>query len=148
MCLCSVRRALENTCQPVGGDAADAILTYGRGLMQVRPSRILCPIKGRSKTYLLDLATMHCQYCGQWCASRGILDCHHIWPSTFRGGDTCLVRDLMVDEKKTIVNSQANSACPSFISELRNLLGEIVSEIVERRLESRSAGTTFIALVK
>ena len=21
----------------------------------------------------------------------------HIWPSTFRGGDTCLVRDLMVE---------------------------------------------------
>ncbi|KAK9809052.1 hypothetical protein WJX72_008467 [[Myrmecia] bisecta] len=30
-----VRRALENTCEPLGGDAADAVLTYGRGLIQV-----------------------------------------------------------------------------------------------------------------
>ena len=51
---------------------------------------------------------------------------------------------MLQHQKQTIVNSQANSACPSFISELRNLLGEIVSEvvseIVERRLESRSRG--------
>jgi len=31
---CRVRRALENTCKPLGG-GADAALTYGRGLMQV-----------------------------------------------------------------------------------------------------------------
>lgn len=31
----NVRRALENTCLPLGGDAPDAVLTYGRGLMQV-----------------------------------------------------------------------------------------------------------------
>lgn len=31
-----VRRALENTCVPLGGDAPDAVLTYGRGLIQVR----------------------------------------------------------------------------------------------------------------
>ncbi|CAL8469996.1 g9538 [Coccomyxa elongata] len=30
-----VRRALENTCLPLGGDAPDAVLTYGRGLLQV-----------------------------------------------------------------------------------------------------------------
>lgn len=33
--LCSVRRALENTCKPVG-NGPDAALTYGRGLLQVR----------------------------------------------------------------------------------------------------------------
>ena len=40
------------------------------------------------------------------------------------------------------MNSQANSACPSIISKLRNLttLDEILSEIVETRLESRSDG--------
>ena len=45
-------------------------------------------------------------------------------------------------EVQTIVNSQANSACPSIISKLRNLttLDEILSEIVETRLESRSDG--------
>ena len=31
---CRVRRALENTCKPVG-DGPDAALTYGRGLLQV-----------------------------------------------------------------------------------------------------------------
>lgn len=30
-----VRRAVENTCLPLGGDAPDAVLTYGRGLLQV-----------------------------------------------------------------------------------------------------------------
>ena len=34
MCACRVRRALENTCKPVG-DGPDAALTYGRGLLQV-----------------------------------------------------------------------------------------------------------------
>jgi hypothetical protein len=34
--LCRVRRALENTCKPVGGGAPDAPLTYGKGLLQVR----------------------------------------------------------------------------------------------------------------
>lgn len=31
-----VRRALENTCQPVAAGQPDAALTYGRGLLQVR----------------------------------------------------------------------------------------------------------------
>lgn len=30
-----VRRAVENTCTPLGGDSPDAVLTYGRGLLQV-----------------------------------------------------------------------------------------------------------------
>jgi len=30
-----VRRAIENTATPLGGDAPDAVLTYGRGLLQV-----------------------------------------------------------------------------------------------------------------
>ena len=30
-----VRRALENTCVPLGDDASDGVLTYGRGLVQV-----------------------------------------------------------------------------------------------------------------
>jgi hypothetical protein len=30
-----VRRALENTARPLGGDAPDAKLTYGCGLLQV-----------------------------------------------------------------------------------------------------------------
>lgn len=30
-----VRRAVENTCLPLGGDSPDAVLTYGRGLLQV-----------------------------------------------------------------------------------------------------------------
>ena len=30
-----VRRALEHTCIPLGGSSPDAVLTYGRGLMQV-----------------------------------------------------------------------------------------------------------------
>lgn len=30
-----VRRALENTALPLGGSAPDAVLTYGRGLIQV-----------------------------------------------------------------------------------------------------------------
>lgn len=34
LCACRVRRALENTCKPVG-DGPDAALTYGRGLLQV-----------------------------------------------------------------------------------------------------------------
>lgn len=32
----AVRRALENTAAPLGGDAPDAVLTYGRGLIQAR----------------------------------------------------------------------------------------------------------------
>lgn len=32
---CRVRRALENTAAPLGGDAPDAVVTYGRGLIQV-----------------------------------------------------------------------------------------------------------------
>lgn len=35
-CAGRVRRALENTCTPLGGGAPDAVLTYGRGLIQVR----------------------------------------------------------------------------------------------------------------
>jgi tripeptidyl-peptidase-2 len=31
-----VRRAVEATCQPLGGSSPDAVLTYGRGLLQVR----------------------------------------------------------------------------------------------------------------
>lgn len=31
-----VRRAVEATCSPLGGGAPDAVLTYGRGLLQVR----------------------------------------------------------------------------------------------------------------
>ena len=31
-----LRRAIEATCLPLGGDAPDAVLTYGRGLIQVR----------------------------------------------------------------------------------------------------------------
>lgn len=34
-----LRRALENTATPLGGGAPDAVLTYGRGLIQVRVSR-------------------------------------------------------------------------------------------------------------
>jgi tripeptidyl-peptidase-2 len=30
-----VRRAVEATCQPLGGSSPDAVLTYGRGLLQV-----------------------------------------------------------------------------------------------------------------
>ena len=30
-----VRRALENTCRPLGDFAGDGVLTYGRGLVQV-----------------------------------------------------------------------------------------------------------------
>ena len=36
MLMCRVRRALENTCQVLGDDNADAVLTYGRGLLQVK----------------------------------------------------------------------------------------------------------------
>ena len=36
MVACRVRRALENTCQVLGDDNADGILTYGRGLLQVK----------------------------------------------------------------------------------------------------------------
>ncbi len=31
-----LRRALENTAAPLGNGAPDAVLTYGRGLLQVR----------------------------------------------------------------------------------------------------------------
>jgi hypothetical protein len=31
-----VRRAVEATCMPLGGSSPDAVLTYGRGLLQVR----------------------------------------------------------------------------------------------------------------
>jgi hypothetical protein len=34
-----VRRAVENTCLPVAAGEPDALLTYGRGLLQVRRSR-------------------------------------------------------------------------------------------------------------
>ena len=34
-----VRRAVENTALGVGSAAADGVLTYGRGLLQVRGSR-------------------------------------------------------------------------------------------------------------
>lgn len=30
-----VRRAVEATCKPLGGESPDAVLTYGRGLLQV-----------------------------------------------------------------------------------------------------------------
>lgn len=30
-----VRRAVENTCMPLGGASPDAVLTYGRGMLQV-----------------------------------------------------------------------------------------------------------------
>ena len=36
-----VRRALENTCAPLGGNAPDAVLTYGRGLIQARMRLLL-----------------------------------------------------------------------------------------------------------
>lgn len=39
-CLFRLRRALENTCKPIGGDAPDAVLTYGRGLLQASPHRL------------------------------------------------------------------------------------------------------------
>lgn len=32
---CRVRRALENTCQVIEQQKSDAVLTYGRGLLQV-----------------------------------------------------------------------------------------------------------------
>ncbi len=32
---CRVRRALENTCQVIEEQKSDAVLTYGRGLLQV-----------------------------------------------------------------------------------------------------------------
>jgi tripeptidyl-peptidase-2 len=32
---CRLRQALENSCLPLGGDVPDAVLTYGRGLLQV-----------------------------------------------------------------------------------------------------------------
>lgn len=35
-----VRRAVEATCAPLGGDAPDAVLTYGRGLLQVRAAAL------------------------------------------------------------------------------------------------------------
>jgi hypothetical protein len=33
---CRLRQAIEASCLPLGGDAPDAALTYGRGLLQVR----------------------------------------------------------------------------------------------------------------
>jgi hypothetical protein len=33
---CRLRQAIEASCLPLGGDAPDAVLTYGRGLLQVR----------------------------------------------------------------------------------------------------------------
>lgn len=35
-----IRAAIESTCKPLGGESPDAVLTYGRGLMQVRPGAI------------------------------------------------------------------------------------------------------------
>jgi len=43
-----VRRALENTAKPVGGDAPDAALTYGCGLLQVVPSAECTTCSARS----------------------------------------------------------------------------------------------------
>ena len=42
VCCFRVRRALENTCQPLGDDKTDAALTYGQGLLQVCPCPSSC----------------------------------------------------------------------------------------------------------
>ena len=54
MLTCRVRRALENTCQVLGDDSADAVLTYGRGLLQVKADTC-CAV--------LRCAALHCAGC-------------------------------------------------------------------------------------
>ena len=53
-CLFRLRRALENTCKPIGGDAPDAVLTYGRGLLQAGTPPPLIP--GKNNVLCVSLA--------------------------------------------------------------------------------------------
>ena len=56
------RRAVENTCLPVAPRSADGVLTYGRGLLQVR--ELLC--------FVLQSSGGECQWGVRTC-SRGLL---------------------------------------------------------------------------
>ena len=55
---CRVRRALENTCQVIEEQKSDAVLTYGRGLLQV----CACSALPQPVTFICAYAPCMCLY--------------------------------------------------------------------------------------